>query len=320
MHAMMINVVRGLNVSRVLESNRRRRIQSMRYRAILVLVLASVCAFAQQAPQVKSDMLVSTQWLADHLHDPKVVIIHVTMDRADYDKAHIPGARYLGGEIAIERAGVKSELPPDADLKAMFEKLGVNDESRVIIYSPHWYPVVARVYYTLDYMGHSNTALLNGSLQQWQAEGRPVNTAEDFAPSPGHLTMNARPQVRALLDEVKQISQSNDKNTVLLDSRPGKQYEESHIPGAQHLFWEDTVVDPERPVFKSPDELSKLLAQRGITPGTKVVTYCQTGWQASQTYFVLKYLGYDAQMFDGSYNQWTLEKLPTETASQVRPH
>lgn len=287
---------------------------------VAFLLLCSMFVAAQDAPPVKSDMLVSTQWLAAHLNDPKVVIVHITMERADYDKAHIPGARYLGGEVAAKQNGISSELPPEADLQAMFEKLGVSDDTRVVIYSPHWYPVVARVYYTLDYMGHDNVALLNGSIQQWQAEGRPVKTAEDLAPAPGHLTLHPRPQVRAMLDEVKPVAQSNDKNAVLLDSRSEKRYNEGHIPGAQHLFWEDTVVDPDKPVFKSPEQLRKLLADRGITPSTRVVTYCETGWQASHDYFVLKYLGYEhEQMFDGSYNQWSqIEKLPVVKGSSPR--
>lgn len=276
---------------------------------------------AKPAPPVRSDLLVSTQWLADHLNDPKVVIIHVTMERADYDKGHIPGARFLGSELAPNQGGLNSELPSDEALKTLFERLGVSDDIRVILYSPHWYPVVARAYYTLDYMGHGNTALLNGSLQQWTAEKRPVKTAEDFAAAPGHLTLHPHPGVRAMLDEVKQIADTTDHKTVLLDSRPQKRYNEGHIAGAAHLFWEDTVVDPDKdPTFKSPDELRKLLAAQGITPGTHVVTYCESGWQASHNYFIAKYLGYDnAEMYDGSFNQWNgVEKLPVVKGTSPR--
>jgi thiosulfate/3-mercaptopyruvate sulfurtransferase len=276
------------------------------------LLLASLLSPAQSTPTVRSEMLVSTQWLSEHLKDPKVVVIHISMERQDYDTGHIPGARYLSYGDFVEKAnGLRSELPNPDKLKETFEKLGISDDSQVILYSPHWYPVVARGYFTLDYLGHKSTALLNGSLQQWMAEKRPVSTEESFAPSRGSITPQPDPNIRAMLAEVKTISDSKEDRTVLLDSRPQKRYNDGHISGAVLVFWEETVVDPDRPLFHSPEQLLALFKSRGILPGQKIVTYCEIGEQASHNYFVAKYLGFDDKMYDGSYQEWAgIEKQP----------
>jgi thiosulfate/3-mercaptopyruvate sulfurtransferase len=276
---------------------------------------------AQNSPASK--VLVSTAWLADHLNDPKVVVLEVDHEMGGMDMGtpkHIPGARRADlNQIQVKRNGLNTELPPDETLKQIFQALGVNDDTLVVLYSPMWYPMVTRVFFTLDYMGHSNVALLDGSLQQWLAEKRPTVSSYATAPAPGHITLNVHRELLALLPDVKTISAGTGSKAVLLDSRPEKRYTDGHIAGAQHIFWEETVVDPEKPVFKSPDELRKLFAAKGISPGTKVVTYCEIGYQATHDYFVAKYLGFPAAMYDGSVNEWEgKEKLPLVKGSALR--
>ena len=91
---------------------------------------------------------------------------------------------------------------------------------------------------------------------------------------------------------------------ILVDSRPKKRYMEGHLPRADHIFWEETVSSADKPVFLPPEELRRLFAARGVSPGHKLITYCEIGLQASHMYFVAKYLGYDVSMFDGSFYQW----------------
>jgi thiosulfate/3-mercaptopyruvate sulfurtransferase len=280
---------------------------------LTVLVVTGICT-AQSTTTVRSEMLVSTQWLSDHLKDPKVVVVEVADDRKEYDKGHIPGARFLAtDDYIVGHEGLMTELPPPEKMKAAFEKLGISDDSRVIIYTPEWYPGAARAYFTFDYLGHDATALLDGSIQQWRAENRPLST-ETPAATKGRFTPHLRPGVKAMLDEVKTISQPSDdpNRAVLLDSRPQRRYDAGHIAGAAHIFWEETVVDPKRPVFLPAEKLQQLMTSRGVTPDHKVVTYCEVGLQASHNYFVAKYLGYKNEaMYDGSYYEWNqVEHLP----------
>lgn len=286
---------------------------------LLCLLLLNAFAGAQDAPNSK--LLVSTAWLAEHLNDPKVVVLEVDHEMGNMGPPkHIPGARRADlNQIQVQRDGLNTELPPDETLKKIFEELGVNDDTLVVLYSPMWYPMVTRAFFTLDYMGHDNVALLDGSLQQWVAEKRPTVSEYANAPTAGHITLKVHTELKAILADVKSISATNDPKTVLLDSRPLKRYKDGHIAGAKHLFWEETVVNPDKPVFKSSEELRALFAGRGIAPGTRVVTYCEIGYQATHDYFVAKYLGYPTSMYDGSINEWEgKEKLPLVKGSSPR--
>src|SRR3974390_598426 len=113
---------------------------------------------AAAAPAVRSDMLVSTGWLAEHLKDPKIVILHVSRDRMAYDMGHIPGARFVAlSESAVTREGILNELPPAAALKNLCERVGVSDDSRLILYGDTSVLPASRAYFTLDYLGHGNS-------------------------------------------------------------------------------------------------------------------------------------------------------------------
>jgi len=123
---------------------------------------------------------------------------------------------------------------------------------------------------------------------------------------------------RALLAEAKEATQPGAQ-MLLVDSRPQRRYTSGHLPGADHIFWEETVRDPSKPVFLPPDELRKLFQSRGVMPGHKLIMYCEIGLQASHMYFVAKYLGYDAAMFDGSFYQWNdVEHLPAVRGTSPR--
>jgi len=119
---------------------------------------------------------------------------------------------------------------------------------------------------------------------------------------------------------VKKISAGPSKTAALVDSRPDKRYADGHIAGATHVYWQETLVDPKsKPVFLPPEKLKELFADRGITPGEKLVTYCEIGLQASHMYFIAKYLGYDAAMFDGSIHQWShMNNLPVVAGNSPR--
>jgi thiosulfate/3-mercaptopyruvate sulfurtransferase len=283
---------------------------------VVVFLCSSVAGAADTAAH--PELLVGTDWLAGHLNDPKVIVLQVGHDRDDYDKEHVPGARFLSSnDFTTGHQGLMVELPSVEKLKQTFEELGVSDDSKVVIYTTDWYPTAGRAFFTLDYLGHGNTALLNGSLAQWKSEKRALTTAIPNIEK-GHITPRVNESVRALLADAKAAAQPGAQ-VLLVDSRPQKRYTSGHLPGADHIFWEETVANSNKPVFLPADELRKLFQARGVTPGHKLITYCEIGLQASHMYFVARYLGYDASMFDGSFYEWNdVEHLPAVKGNSPR--
>jgi len=281
---------------------------------ILALALCAAAASqpgAQEAKPAHPEMLVSTVWLAEHLKDPDVVVLHVADKRSDYIRGHIPGAHYIQSDQFVdEHVGAMSELPSVQQLKKVFEEAGVDDSSRVIIYTTAWFPLAARAYYTLDFLGHERTTLLDGGIEQWLNEKRPVSSEQPKF-SPATFTPRVKPAVRAMLDEVKRAVESRDGKTAIVDARPASRYTAGHLAGASNVYWLDTLVSADSPVFRPVAELRRIYDQAGIKPGEKVITYCEVGLQASHGYFLAKYLGYDAAMYDGSYYEWSeMQHLP----------
>ena len=277
----------------------------------LALLLAVPCTFAQ----VRSDLLVSTSWLADHQNDPNLVLIEVSHEHHDFDMGHIAGARYLAADKFVTQHGTEL-LPPD-ELKTNLEAIGIGDSSRVVVYSPMWDPMATRLIFTLDYLGFNNSALLDGGEEQWKSEKRPLVTG-DPAIHKASLTVHLHPEVVATLDQVKALTAGNTNDTVILDARPDNRYKAGHLSGAQPLFWEKALASKDHPVLKTPAELQKMLADRGVKPGEKIVSYCEVGWQASYTYFLARYLGFPAAMYDGSYSEWSSAHQPVVKGDSAR--
>jgi thiosulfate/3-mercaptopyruvate sulfurtransferase len=218
---------------------------------------------------------------------------------------HIPGARYLSTDEFV--SGDDAELPSPQQLQDLFQKLGVSDNSHIVIYTTAWWPMAARAYYTLDYLGLGDrTSLLDGGIEHWTAEKRPVTQESAPAPS-GKLAPHVHDEVRASLADAKKASAMESGNELLVDARPERRYTSGHLPGAARVYWQETLVDPkDDPVMLSPEKLRALFASRGIKPGEKLITYCEVGLQASHMYFVAKYLGYNAAMYDGSFHEWSM--------------
>ena len=279
------------------------------------LVAVSVIAAAAPRPE----MLVSTDWLSQHLTDSKVVILHVAANRAAYDAGHIPGARFLAeADIVVTRDGVPNELPSVADLKRVMEAAGVSDGSRVVLYGDASVLPATRAYFTLDYLGHGDqAALLDGGLEKWRKEGRMLSQ-ESPSSGQGTFTPHPHPELVAQMDQVKQMgkkSGSAPSSDVLLDVRSPADYsgeKGSHIPGALNLYWMENQVSRQDQTLKPSPELRKLYEDAGILPTSTVVMYCNSGMQASQSYFTLKYLGYDVKLYDGSMSEWKLKGGPVD--------
>ena len=291
---------------------------------MILLVFAAMGAAGEtgRAPAAAHpEMVVSTAWLAAHGNDPQVVVLHIGK-RSDYDQGHIPGARFISADqLSTGHVGLMVELPPEDQLQQALEEAGVSNDSRVVLYTTEWYPAAARGYFTFDYLGMGDhTALLDGGLQHWKAEHRAIST-EPAIPVRSSFTPHLNPRVRAVLGEVQTVAKPAGaaQNTILVDARPQKRYLAGHLAGAIPLYWQDTIVSEKDPVLLPVDQLRALLRSRGVAAGHPLVTYCEVGLQAAHDYFVARYLGYDAALYDGSYYEWNqLKHLPVVTGDAPR--
>jgi thiosulfate/3-mercaptopyruvate sulfurtransferase len=291
---------------------------SLSYALLLGLLLgtpssAQQNAAAAPATTTREPMLITVDWLADHLNDPSLVLLQIG-EKKDYDKGHIPGAQFLEYEnISTPHGqGLMLELPPVDQLVSVFEQLGVSNRSHVILYfGTNWVSPTTRVYWTLDYLGLGDrTSILNGGLVAWQASHHPVS-AEVKQPRKGSITAAPRKEIVADADWVS--THLNKPAITIIDARTHEFYNGSqsdgnprsgHIPGATNLTYLD-VVDQDNNKFKNADALKDLFRAAGLKPGNTMVSYCHIGQRATVLYFTAKMLGYDAKMYDGSWEDWS---------------
>ncbi len=246
-------------------------------------------------------VLVSPAWLSAHLGDPGVVVVHVDRNRTAFDAGHITGSQFLPlSSILVERDGLPNELPPVATLDSVLESIGIGDRTRVIITGE---PLsAARLFFTLDYLGHSyQAALLDGGTEMWVEGGWPVNSAPSV-PHPATFTPDPQPELVPAGAWVR--ANLTTPGVVLLDARPASDYAAGHIPGARSIFWK-TTMEGSPPVLRGRTELEAMFHKAGVQVGDRLVTYCRSGMQASYLYFVARYLGYETKMYDGSMAEWT---------------
>ena len=282
-------------------------------------------------------LLVSPVELAAALKDPATVVIAVGNSDDDFIAGHIPGARFVRySDIAIDADGLSSELPPVDQIKKVLGAAGIGDKSKVVIYGAAI--PAARMFFTLDYIGHPNVKLLNGGLNAWKANGGRI----DIGPAPkvavAALTPKPQPDRVVSADWIKQRlssptlrqaqgrpEQSRGAKVTLLDARPDNEFTgadggmsgahvKGHLPDAQQLVW-NTLLDSTGKYL--PDaELRKKFEAIGANKTTPLVSYCMVGMRASVTYFVARHLGYDARLYDGSIVDWTRRKLPAVMGPQ----
>ena len=261
-------------------------------------------------------LLISPAELSTALKDPATVVVAVGNSEDDFIAGHIPGARFVRyDQIAIDAAGLSSELPPVEQLRAVLSAAGIGDKSKIVIYGS---PIAAtRMFFTLDYFGHPGARLLNGGLNAWKASGGAIEVAAPVRSAAASLTPKPRPEKAVSAEWIKERLSSS--RITLLDARPDAEFTgadggmngahvKGHLPGARQLVW-NTLLDPSGR-FLPDAELKKKFAAIGASPDTPLVSYCMIGMRASVTYFVARHLGYDARLYDGSIVDWTRRKLP----------
>lgn len=285
----------------------------------LHLLISAVLTLPVHAQQAR--LLVSGEWLQENLQRPDLVILHASGDGSDYQAGHIPGARLVMlDKISWEgETGVGVELRSNQEIRRALEEVGVSNRSTVVVYGTN--PMLAaRLWMTLDVTrpGASEPLFLDGGLQVWQEEGRPIST-ETPQVSPGTLRLQPDRSrivsaewilVRLGHDDLSLVDARADDAFSGADGGRGGQFNPGHIPGAKQLEWENLVESRERPVFLPAEELAGLFEDAGVEPGETVVTYCQVGLRASVNYMIARMLGYETRLFDGSWSDWGTRDYP----------
>jgi thiosulfate/3-mercaptopyruvate sulfurtransferase len=265
----------------------------------------------------RNTMLVTPAWLAAHVKDANLAVLAVG-DPKQYATAHIPGSAMVEMQEIATRGDLTLELPPMADLAATFAKKGVTDDSHIVLYmTKDQATQTTRVYLTLDAMGFgARTSILDGGFPAWQAQGHPV-TAEAPAVKPGKVTPCPQSDVIASFDYVR--THLNQPGMHLVDARDTQYYtgasasrnRAGHIPGATSIPFSSLTDDQGK--LKPAETLRQQFAAAGVTAGNHLVTYCHIGQQATLLYFVARYLGYDVQLYDGSWEEWARHpELPVD--------
>jgi len=274
------------------------------------------------------DIIATTEWLSFYVDSARVRVIHVGRTDSAFRAGHIPGAHFLAlSAVATTVNGVPNEFPAPAQVAAAFRALGVGDEGRIVIYGDDAGLLAARAWVALDLLGHGyHAAILDGGLVKWRAEGRPLETAVRPV-SPQTFTTSWRGDRVVSAGWVR--AHLGDAAVQLVDARNGDLFNgieppcpagqpacaqtpaarRGHIPGAANIWWMNQLVSAQNPVLRSMHYLHEELWVPSGTdrPAARtVVTYCQSGMQASFDYFVARYIGYrDVRLYDGSMAEWT---------------
>lgn len=282
-----------------------------------VAVLLGLAVVMQGAAQTRLDkpQLVSTAWLASRLDDPNLRIIDARGMLPAYLQEHIPNAIFLSVEtLRLSRGGIPGQLLPAKQLAELFGGMGISPEHEVVVYSSADDAFASATYVALALIsiGHRRVGVLDGGFEKWKAENRPLtNKIPQFEPR----TYTPQPDASLFrtLEWLKQYLESPEP-VQMLDARAPQQYQAGHIPTAQNLFLREMLrSEGNFSVWRSPDEIQAKLKQLGIDPQRTIVTYCNTGREASQLWFTLRYvLGIEAQIYEGSWVEWSAKGMPVE--------
>ena len=312
-----------------------RKAHTASFLGIFLLPLAAFAASTASAgPGPRDSLLVTAPWLAQHLADPGLVLLHVG-DKAEYEAAHIPGARFVTmADLSVSdrsEKGLILEMPPAVDLRHRLEALGISGDSRIVVYyGKDWVSPTTRILFTLDYAGlGEKSSFLDGGMDAWVRNGGTV-TRDIPAPRTGSLApLKIRPLV---VDAGFVRAHLGTAGFAVVDGRAGSFYDGTdtggsgtekhltgHIRGALSIPF--TEIADDRLLLKSPEELAALFTKAGVKAGDTVIGYCHIGQQTTAMLFAARTLGHPVLLYDGSFQDWSRQKdapveNPTEGASK----
>lgn len=278
----------------------------------------------EQRGYAHPEVLVSTEWAAQHLNDPNVRIVEVDEDVVLYDTGHVPNSVKLDWQEQLNEP-VRREFISGAEFARVMDQVGIKNDTTVVFYGDrnNWWAAYA--YWIFKLNGHQNVKVMDGGRKRWIDEGRELTKEVPSHRGSGYIAGKVAEGIRAFRDEVLQHiggrQAKPDAQRPLVDVRSPGEYSgelmhmadypqegtlrSGHIPGAQSIPWA-TAVDADTATFKSADELKQIYGGKGITPDKDVVVYCRIGERSSHTWFVLhELLGYPrVRNYDGSWTEW----------------
>ncbi len=262
------------------------------------------------------EVLVSTDWVAQHKNDANVAVVEVDVDTNAYNEGHAPGA--LGWNWQTQLCDtVRRDIISKADLEKLLSSSGIGNDTTIVLYGDNNNWFAAWALWQLKMYGHKDVRIMNGGRKKWLAEGRELSKD---APAPkaanyraGAVNESYRTYLRQAQDAMKAPDavmvdvRSGDEFTGKILSPPGLPetcQRGGHIPGAKNIPWAQACN--EDGTFKSAADLQALYTGKGITADKNVIAYCRIGERSSHTWFVLKYLlGYpNVSNYDGSWTEW----------------
>ena len=266
-------------------------------------------------------ILVTTDWLAEHINDPGVVVVD-TDDPSEYADGHIPGASNPPDNYYKTSMEDRTHIQGPDQFAETMASIGVGDDSLVVAYDRTGGLYALRLMWALHFYRHPNVKMLDGGYQKWVAEGR--ETSLDTFEADPTITFTAREPDRSMFADINDVLAAiGVEDSTLLDVRTDGEWDGSNkrggkrggrIPGAVHLEWVNFHTGGDVPTLKTADEIRELLADRGVSTGNEVITYCQGGIRAAHAYWVLKLVGADrVRNYDASWREWgNNQKVPVE--------
>jgi len=263
------------------------------------------------------EVLVSTEWAAQHLNDPGVRLVEVDVDTSAYDQGHIPGAVGWNWQTQLQD-NVRRDLISKAALQDLLGASGISNDTTVLLYGDNNNWFAAYALWQLKYYGHKDVRLINGGRKKWLEEKRPLTTDPPRIAPATYRATGPDESVRARKEDVLAMVENRvqgrlvdvrsvDEFTGKIIAPPGMSetaQRAGHIPGAANVPWAQAAN--EDGTFKSFDQLQQLYGVQGVSGSQPVIAYCRIGERSSHTWFVLKYLlGYDdVKNYDGSWTEW----------------
>jgi thiosulfate/3-mercaptopyruvate sulfurtransferase len=264
------------------------------------------------------EVLVTTDWLQDHLDDDSIRILEVDYDPSSaYELGHIPNSTLIDWKRDINDT-VRRDILSREQFEELMGRIGATPETTLVLYGDmrNWFAAFA--FWTFNIYGHDNVKLVNGGRRKWFEENRPTTEDVPSFTASQYKAKDADNSLRAFLPDVRKVLGRDDFN--LVDVRSPAEFKgeisappeysnegaqrSGHIPGAANIPWAQAIKDDD--TFKSADDLRQLYAAQGVTGDNPVIAYCRIGERSSHTWFVLRYLlGFkDVSNYDGSWSEW----------------